>query len=138
MRTAAELISNIKADEGLDEFCAALGVDLLVVFGSVVTTPETARDVDLAYLSDDPDDQLRITQALLERFGDGLDVLPLRQASPTAKVEALGRGRILVERVPGLFATMQMAAFGEFEDTRQFRELALELMASDGRLDGQA
>lgn len=56
--------------------------------------------------------------------------MPLRDASPVAKVEALRMGRILVERVPDLLATMQMAAFGEFEDTRMFREMALEMMAS--------
>lgn len=128
MGRPAELIAEIRADAGLEGFCASLGIDLLVVFGSVVADPDNARDVDLAYLSLAGTDQLTVTNAFLGRFGDGLDVMSLRDASPVAKVEALGRGRILVERIPGLFATRQMAAFGEFEDTRMFRKTALEMM----------
>lgn len=130
MRTAAQLLAEIRADGGLEEFCAAQGIDLLVVFGSAVSSPETARDVDLAYLSSRAGDHLSVTNALLDRFGDGLDVMSLATAGPVAKWEALGGGRILVERVPDLFATRQMAAFGEVEDTREFRELALAVMRS--------
>lgn len=130
MRTAAATLAKIKADKGLDEFCAAQGIDLLVLFGSSVNVPAEANDVDLAYFSRNKSDILEVTNAFLDRYGDGLDVMSLRDAGPVAKVEALGKGRILVEHVPDLFATLQMAAFGEFEDTRQFRETALEMMQS--------
>lgn len=130
MRTAAQVLAQLKADDGLEAFCVARGIDLLVVFGSAVTDPESARDVDLAYRSSTPGDHLDVTTAFLERFGDGLDIMSLSSAGPVAKWAALGGGRILVERVPDLFATLQMAAFGELEDTREMRELALEVMRS--------
>lgn len=66
MRTASELIANIREDDGLAELCESLGIDLLVVFGSTVTDPDTARDVDLAYFSLDGSDPLEVSQAFLD------------------------------------------------------------------------
>lgn len=129
MPGAAELLARIKADTGLEEFCARLGVELLVLFGSALTDPEDADDVDFAYLAAKDVSQLDVADAFLERFGDGVDLMDLRLANPIARWEALGPGRILAEQTPGTFAKQQMAAYGEWNDTREFRELALQVMS---------
>ncbi|SHI92910.1 hypothetical protein SAMN02745244_01350 [Tessaracoccus bendigoensis DSM 12906] len=129
MSRTAELLARIKADPGLEEFCVSQGIDLLVLFGSTVTDPATARDVDLAYLAAGDVSQLDVINAFDERYGDGIDLMDLRRANPIARWEALGPGKILAERVPGTFATQQMAAYGEWNDTREFRELALQVMS---------
>ena len=129
MPSAAELLARIKADPGLEEFCARLGVELLVLFGSALNDPEGADDVDLAYLAAKDVSQLDVADAFLERFGDGVDLMDLRLANPIARWEALGPGRILAEQTPGTFAKQQMAAYGEWNDTREFRELALQVMS---------
>ena len=129
MPSAAELLARIKADPGLEEFCARLGVELLVLFGSALNDPEGADDVDLAYLAAKDVSQLDVADAFLERFGDGVDLMDLRLANPIARWEALGPGRILAEQTPGTFAKQQMTAYGEWNDTREFRELALQVMS---------
>lgn len=129
MPSAAELLARIKADPGLEEFCARLGVELLVLFGSALTDPEDAHDVDLAYLASKDVSQLDVADAFLERLGEGVDLMDLRLANPIARWEALGPGRILAEQTPGTFARQQMAAYGEWNDTREFRELALQVMS---------
>lgn len=129
MPSAAELLARFKADTGLEGFCARLGIELLVLFGSALTDPEGADDVDLAYLAAKDVPQLDVADAFLERVGDGVDLMDLRLANPIARWEALGPGRILAEQTPGTFAKQQMAAYGEWNDTREFRELALQVMS---------
>ena len=94
-----------------------------------LTDPEGADDVDLAYLAAKDVPQLDVADAFLERVGDGVDLMDLRLANPIARWEALGPGRILAEQTPGTFAKQQMAAYGEWNDTREFRELALQVMS---------
>lgn len=130
MSSVAALLARIKADPGLEEFCAGLGVQLLVLFGSAAVDPDGASDVDLAFLADEDVSLLDVVNAFSDRFGDGVDLMPLRAANPIARWEALGSGKILAEATPGTFATWQMAAYGEWNDTREFRELALKMMAS--------
>lgn len=130
MSSTAELLARITSDPGLDEFCVALGIDLLVLFGSAAADPSTANDVDLAYLAPREVSRLAVINAFSERFGEGVDLLPLRSAGPIARWEALGQGKIVVELTPGTFAREQMAAYGEWHDTREFRELALRVMSA--------
>lgn len=129
MSSVAQLLARIKADPGLEEFCASHGIDLLVLFGSAVTDPATAHDVDLAYLAANDVCQLDVINAFDESYGDGTDLMDLRRANPIAHREALGPGKILAERAPDTFATQQMAAYGEWHDTREFQELAPQVMS---------
>lgn len=128
-----EQLRRLRADSDngeLARLCERLGIGLLVVFGSVLTRPESAGDVDLAYASagaSEPD-RWAVVDALGERYGDGLDVMPLSQANPVARYAALGTGEPLVELVPGHFARAQMAAFGIYRDTQKFRDLQLEVL----------
>lgn len=130
MLTAMQTLEQLRSDSGLEALCAQLGIDLLVVFGSAVREPEIANDIDLAYWGDGSSSVVDVINEFTDRFGEQLDILELRRAGTIARFEALARGRILVERQPGLFADLQMAAFGEFEDTRELRRLALEMMSS--------
>lgn len=130
----AEILAQLSADQTsgqLDELCADLGVDLLVLFGSARRDALHANDVDIAYSFDwrTPGwSHLDVVNAFGKRYGDGLDVMSLDQADPVARTEALGRGDVLVERTPEKFAEMQLLAFGEFEDTRRLRQRVLEVL----------
>lgn len=112
--------------------CDDLDLDILVLFGSAVSDPAEARDVDLAYgrrRDRTPVGHLHVVDVLGVRYGDGIDVLDLDAAGPVARFEALHRGVVLVERTPGRYANAQMAAFGAFCDTQRLRDRALEVLA---------
>lgn len=127
-------LARLQADRDtgvLAALCDEFGVDLLVRFGSSVDRPESAGDVDLAYSfrhGSTPDD-LGVVNALGERYGDALDLMPLDRAGAVAAYAALGLGEVLVELTPEKFATRQMSAFRDYADTQKFRDLQLELMA---------
>ncbi|MEL4357167.1 MULTISPECIES: nucleotidyltransferase family protein [unclassified Luteococcus] len=119
------------ADSGvLAGLCERLGVGLLVVFGSVLVRPESAEDLDVACAASDGSrlDRMRILEALEERYGVGLDLMPLDQAGPVARYAALGPGELLYESEPGGFARAQMAAFGIYRDTQRMRDHQLEVL----------
>ena len=130
----AEILTKLTYDVAngqLDAFCADLGVDPLVLFGSARRDVSNANDVDIAYSFESRTpalSHLDVVNAFGERYGDGLDVMPLDQADPVARTEALGRGEVLVERTPEKFAELQLLAFGEFEDTRRMRRRVLEVL----------
>lgn len=106
-------------------------MDLLVLFGSARVDPETAGDVDVAYLFAHGvhGDELGLVNALGDRYGDHLDIMPLHRAGPVAAYAALGGGEVLAELTPQRFADRQMAAFGEYCDTQRFRDWELEMMS---------
>lgn len=133
MGRPAEQIARLRADADsgvLEALCARLHVDLLVAFGSVLERPDTAGDVDLAYsfLRDDPGDHLDVVTALMEHYGEGLDVMCLDRAGVVARWAALGPGEVLVERTPQKYAVSQMTAFGQYRDTHRLRELQLRTL----------
>ena len=135
MDRVGRALARLRADErdgSLDRTCEGLGIDLLVLFGSAVSDPATAGDVDVAYGRDrarEPADHLDVVNALGERYGDVLDVMDLDRAGSVARFAALHGVELLVERTPGRYANAQMAAFGAFCDTQRFRDRALEVLA---------
>lgn len=133
MPTVIETRDRLLADRStgaLAELCGRLGVDLLVLFGSVRRRPQTAGDVDVAYAFRHgyAGDELAVVNALGEAYGDALDIMPLDRAGVVARYAALGEGEVLVELTPQKFANSQMAAFGEFCDTQRFRDADLEAL----------
>jgi predicted nucleotidyltransferase len=122
------------ADSGeLDELCRAVGIDVLVAFGSVVdpTTAPHARDLDLAVVLGDGADVLRVVNVLVSRLHcDDIDVLDLARAGPVAQEQALVATMPLYERVPGSVAAIRDRAIMRRMDTAWLRRLDLELMAS--------
>ncbi|GAB3623079.1 hypothetical protein GCM10027418_11610 [Mariniluteicoccus endophyticus] len=107
-----------------------LGVDLLVLFGSVRKRPGSAGDVDVAYSfrHGHAGHDLAVVNALGEAYGDSLDIMTLDRARVVARYAALGEGEVLAELTPQKFANSQTAAFGEYCDTQHFRDADLEAM----------
>lgn len=130
---AAAIAQRLMADRDsgrLAQLCAPLGIDLLVLFGSVRKRPATAKDVDVAYSFRHgyPGDHLAVVNTLGTEYGDLIDVMPLDRAGVVARYAALGEGEVLVELTPEKFAKTQMAAFGEYCDTQHFRDADLEAL----------
>ncbi len=127
-------------DGRLEEVAARWGVRLLTLFGSGARDPARARDVDVAVLGAPPPgpgaagpspDLLGLVGDLVDLTGfDGVDVLDLAAASPTARHRALTGARLLVEAEPGLFARRQMAAALEFYETAWMRAADLRRMSA--------
>lgn len=129
----AETLRARVADGSLAALCERFKVDLLVLHGSAVDDPQTAGDVDLAYLParEANVDHLQFVEELARLVpGDHLDVMPLHRADPVAVYAALGLGEPLVERHPEVFAEQRIRAFGEYRDTQKFRDLALRLVGT--------
>lgn len=123
------------ADRGtLAELCHRYGLNLFVVFGSVVELDhEEPRDLDVAvrYAPGQPthrtlgllDDLYRLTGS------EQIDLMVLNRADPLARERALTTGEPLFQFGVGDFANAQIAAIMERLDTDHFRRLQLELMS---------
>jgi len=125
------------ADQGtLAELCSRHGLNLLVVFGSVLRVAlddDGPRDLDVAvrYARGKPthrilsllDDLYRLTGS------EQIDVMVLNKADPLARERALTTGVPLFQLGPGDFANAQIAAIMERLDTDRFRRLQLELLS---------
>jgi len=124
--TRASLLAAV--DDGrVRSMCERLGLDLLVLFGSALTTDDPG-DVDLAvgYGPGVDHDLLAFLDAVHDLApGDFVDVLDLDRAGPVARVQALIRGRVLYERSPGTFTRREMFALGEYAETSHMREALL-------------
>jgi hypothetical protein len=126
-RAALAALRRHGADGSLDAFCAARGVRLLTVLGSVLDETEPApADLDLAVLLDDDADLLAVLTDLIRllRF-DGIDLMDLRSAGLVAKAAAL-EGEPLFEDAPGRYARLQMATLPLAAETAWIRRLQLE------------
>lgn len=130
MATPSSTVARLRADAAsgsLARACAQVDVDLVVLFGSARTDPERAHDVDLAYsFTTGKGDELAVVNALGERYGDALDLMPLDRAGSVARWAALSEGEVLVELKPSKFTVASMTAFGMYCDTQWLRDRALE------------
>lgn len=132
MASVSEALAVLEAAQGSGElarFCEQQHIALLVLHGSAVTRPDTAGDIDLAYLPvfGTDVDHLEVVLAFLKLLPtDLVDLMPLHRADPVATYAALGRGEKLYEREPHLFAEQQIRAFGVYADTQWLRDLAWE------------
>ncbi len=120
------------ADDGrLDELCVRHRIRILTVFGSAVRDPATARDLDVAVAFErgSPPDLLALIDDLtVLTSSDDLDILVLDRAGPVARERALVGCLALYESGPGVYASAQMAAIGEWLDTAWLRALELEAL----------
>ena len=128
----AEAALRLAARDGrLARLAEELNLDLVVLHGSARHDPATAADLDVAYLpTRGADVDLIAVEEAFARLipGDHLDLMPLPLADPVAAWAALGRGEMLLERTPGLFAERRIRAFGDYRDTQKFRDLALRMV----------
>lgn len=129
---ALEKLRTAAADGRLDDLCSDLGIQVMTVFGSAVSDPVTARDIDVAvaYRPTAERDDLRTIDALMTLTGfDAVDLLVLDDADPTARRNATVGVLPLYEAEAGAYAHTQMAAVLEFLETGWLRRLDLELLA---------
>lgn len=130
-RQAADRLVLLAQQEGLDEFCSALDVELLVLFGSAAVPDRQPHDVDLAVrFTSASGDVLRLLDDLYQLTGfEGYDIMDLRRAGPVARERALVGCVPLYQARPGLFANTQIAAVMERLDTDEMRRVELALLA---------
>ncbi len=118
----------------LATLCDRHGLDLLVVFGSVLSDTGDPHDLDVAVRlmsRDHAHDTLEILDDLYRLTGsERIDLMVLNRADPLARERALTTGEPLFQRSPGDFARAQIAAIMERLDTDRFRVMELELMSS--------
>jgi len=89
---------------------------LAVVFGSFVEL-ESFRDIDVAvYSLDSSLDYIARLGAELEfKLGIPVDVVPLTELDPHFKLSILTRGRLVLEKTPGLYEALLSQAFDELQ-----------------------
>jgi len=99
------------------------GLQLVLAFGSVVSErAHKHSDIDLAFLFNKPVDILRLTNRVIRLLQtDKVDVVDLKRASPILRFSAAKYGRILYERLPGVFSEFYSLAFRRYVDTGKLR-----------------
>lgn len=100
------------------------GLQLVLLFGSVAIGKENPKsDIDLGFLFDNDIDLLFLTTRVIQLLRtDRVDVVDLRRASPLLRYSAIRTGKVLFERIPGLFNTFQSLIFRIYIDTKKLRE----------------
>lgn len=114
----------------LAALCERLGVEIVTLFGSALTSAEP-RDIDVAVgLARGADrDLLAVINALEELIpGDHLDIMDLDRAGPVAQKAAMFGARVLYEAHPSVSTDREIRAFMAYEDTRWLRDLQTETL----------
>lgn len=112
----------------LATLCQEQRVDLLVLFGSAVSSPDPG-DIDLAvaFVPGEPHDLLGFLDALARMVpGDHLDVMDLGAAGPVAMRRALTECRVLYATTPGAFFERQIFAINHYIETQRLRDALLD------------
>jgi len=115
------------------------GLQLVLAFGSVVSQRvHKHSDIDLAFLFDRPVDILGLTNRVIRLLRtDNVDVVDLKRASPILRFSAAKYGRLLYERLPGVFNEFYSLAFRRYMDTEKLRNaqaMAIRLFLEARRL----
>jgi predicted nucleotidyltransferase len=100
------------------------GLKLVLLFGSAVLgNVYKESDIDLAFLFDRPADILSLTNRVIRLLhADNIDVVDLRRASPLLKFSVVKNGRVLYEKLPGMFNEFYSLAFRMYVDTKKLRD----------------
>lgn len=124
MPDAKVIISIEEIRNRLSPICGDKGLQLILLFGSVVTGKVNKKsDIDLAFLFDKPVDILALTNSVIRLLHtDNVDVVDLRRASPLLKFSAVKSGMLLYEREPGMYNEFYSLAFRMYVDTRKLRD----------------
>lgn len=135
MTTPAEGLARLRAAAAsgqLDALCATHDVRVLTVFGSAAQGEPTARDLDVAVLSEPGGsfDPVALINDLVELTGvQDVDLAHLNRAGPVLRERALVGSVALFESAEGRFAAAQTAAIGQRIETDAMRRLDLDLLA---------
>lgn len=100
------------------------GLELVLAFGSVASGKvHKQSDIDLAFLFDRPVDILRLTNRVIKLLHtDNVDIVDLKRASPILRFSAAKNGRLLYEKMPGVFNMFYSLAFRMYIDTKKLRD----------------
>ncbi len=134
MTTPSEGLARLRAAAAsgeLDEFCIDRSVRVLTVFGSASRGEPTARDLDVAVISEPgaPFDLVALVNDLVDLTGvQAVDLAHLNRAGPLLRERALVGSVALFESAEGRFAAAQTAAIGERIETDAMRRLDLDLL----------
>jgi predicted nucleotidyltransferase len=133
--TPAEGLARLRAagESGvLDALCARHGIRILTVFGSAARGLMSARDLDVAGMTETGRrlDPVALVNDLTELTGvDAVDLAHLNRGGPLIRERALVGSVALFESAPGSYASAQTAAIAERIETDAMRRLDLELLA---------
>ncbi|MBI5559922.1 MAG: nucleotidyltransferase domain-containing protein [Deltaproteobacteria bacterium] len=118
------IISADEIKERLAPMFGDKGLNLVIVFGSVVTGKTHKRsDIDLAFLFENRVDILDLTNKVIRLLKtDNVDVVDLGRASPLLKFSAVKNGKVIYEREQGIFSDFYSLAFRRCVDTKKLRD----------------
>ncbi|MCL5291303.1 MAG: nucleotidyltransferase domain-containing protein [Actinobacteria bacterium] len=107
-------------------------VRFLALFGSRALGVEKARDTDIAVSFGRPisaREELSFFYEMVRLFAtDKLDVVVLDKADPILLKEVAVYGKPLYEQHPGVFGEFIMSAIAKYQDTKENRRIANELV----------
>jgi len=97
-------------------------IKLAIIHGGFINN-EVFRDIDIALLLEDVEEELIYVEELRDRLekatGIGIDIQLLNKTPPSFTYRVLHTGRVLVEREPGIAAITRVHAFEEMRRLRQ-------------------
>jgi len=98
-------------------------IKLAIIHGGFINN-EVFRDIDIALLLEDIEEELIYVEELRDRLeratGIGIDIQLLNKAPPSFTYRVLHTGRVLVEREAGIAAITRVHAF---EEMRRLKKL---------------
>lgn len=121
-------LEQAESSGALEAVCRRNRVDLLVLFGSSLTST-TPGDVDVAVAFEHGfgTNLLQFIDELADLVpGDHLDVMPLDSAGPVAGQRALTQCRVLFATTPRAFFDRQTFFINHYIDTQPMRDALLE------------
>jgi predicted nucleotidyltransferase len=110
-------------------------------FGSSISGERSPdSDVDLAVLAPTPLDPLfrfDLQERLASAFGRSVDLVDLRVASPVMAIQAIGRGRLLLDAEPSARGRFEDLTFGVYARLNEERRGILQRVAAEGSVYGR-
>ncbi len=100
------------------------GLKLVLLFGSAILGKvHKQSDIDIAFLFNRPVDILSLTNRVIRLLhADNIDIVDLSRASPLLKFSVVKNGKLLYERLPGMFNEFYSLAFRMYVDTKKLRD----------------
>jgi predicted nucleotidyltransferase len=100
------------------------GLKLVLLFGSAILGKvHKQSDIDIAFLFNRPVDILSLTNRIIRLLhADNIDIVDLSRASPLLKFSVVKNGKLLYERLPGMFNEFYSLAFRMYVDTKKLRD----------------
>lgn len=115
--------------ERLKDICEKYKINLMILFGSYGTEKfNNKSDIDLAVICEDikllNKKKLAILNVLSSLFGNReIDLIVLNYSDALLKFNVAADGKLIYEKVEGLFQKLKVRAMSEHNDARKFYQL---------------